>query len=61
MVRWVAIILPVVGINNRWYEIILFGWQMSPEFFNKNGAVVRRFLFCFFMLGLLFVFFDICQ
>lgn len=43
-VRWDVIILPVVGINNRWYEIILFGWQMSPGFFfNKNGAVVRRF------------------
>lgn len=57
MVRWVVIILPVVGINNRWYKIILFGWRMSPEFFLIKMARGAPF----FMLGLLFVFFDICQ
>jgi len=61
VVRWVVIILPVVGINNRWYKIILFGWQMLPEFFYKNGAWCAVFLFYFFMSVLLFVFFDICQ
>ena len=50
MVRWVAIILPVVGINNRWYEIILFGWQNVTRIFLIKMAPWCAVFFILFFL-----------